>query len=328
MCSIAGISDFSNAFALDEKVLSKMGSTMKMRGPDDTDITKNSFSVLHHNRLAVMDILNGHQPMTVYHDGFSYTIVYNGEIYNADELRFEFEKKGFIFKTHCDTEVVLVSYIVYGEDAPKYLNGIFAFCVADEKEEKLFFARDRFGIKPFFYSLKDTSFIFASEVKALLAHPSVSSTVTREGLWELLFMAPCKISGSGIFSDIKELKPAYSGTYSKKGLNLKPYWHLTAIPFTESRDEAVEHTKYILTDAIRRQLKSDVPLCTFLSGGLDSSVITSVAAKEYELSGETLSTYSFEYEDNKENFERSLFQPHRQEPFRPSNEPQIPHRKP
>ncbi len=315
MCSIAGISDFSNAFALDEGILSKMGATMKMRGPDDTDIAKNAFSVMHHNRLAVMDVENGHQPMTAYHEGFSYTIVYNGEIYNADELRYEFKKKGFTFKTACDTEVVLISYIVYGEDAPKYLNGIFAFAISDEKEKKLFFARDRFGIKPFFYSLKDTSFIFASEIKALLAHPSVSSKVTREGLWELLFMAPCKIPGSGIFSDISELKPAYSGTFSERGLILKPYWHLSAEPFTESRDDAVAHTRQLLYDAIKRQLKSDVPLCTFLSGGLDSSVITSVAAKEYGLSGEKLSTYSFEYEDNKENFERSLFQPQSDDEF-------------
>lgn len=315
MCSIAGISDFTNLFALDEKLLSKMGSTMKMRGPDDTDIAKNTFSVLHHNRLAVMDVENGHQPMRINHEGFSYTIVYNGEIYNSDELRYEFEKKGFNFKTNCDTEVVLISYIVYGEDAPKYLNGIFAFAVADEKEHKLFFARDRFGIKPFFYSLKDTSFIFASEIKALLAHPSVSSKVSEEGLWELLFMAPCKISGSGIFSDIKELKPAYCGTFSEKGLALNPYWHLSATPFTESRDEAIHHTRCLLEDSISIQLKSDVPLCTFLSGGLDSSVITAVAAKDYALSGRKLSTYSFEYEDNKENFEKSLFQPQSDDEF-------------
>ena len=281
MCSIAGISDFYDIFALDEKLLSKMGATMKMRGPDDTDVFKNSFSVLHHNRLAVMDVENGHQPMSINHEGFLYTIVYNGEIYNADELRYEFEKLGFTFKTTCDTEVVLVSYIVYGEDAPKHLNGIFAFAVADEKERKLFFARDRFGIKPFFYSLKDSTFIFASEIKGLLAHPDVSSKVSREGLWELLFMAPCKISGSGIFSDIAELKPAYSGSFSEKGLKMSPYWALSATPFTESRDEAISHTRTLLCDAIKRQLKSDVPLCTFLSGGIDSSVITSVAAKEY-----------------------------------------------
>ena len=315
MCSIAGISDFLNSFSLDEKVLYKMGATMKMRGPDDTDIFKNSFSALHHNRLAVMDVENGHQPMTVNYKGFSYTIVYNGEIYNADELRYEFEQKGFTFKTKCDTEVVLISYIVYGEDSPKYLNGIFAFAVSDEKERKLFFARDRFGIKPFFYSLKGSTFIFASEIKAILAHPFVSSNLSREGLWELLFMAPCKISGSGIFSDVSELKPAFCGSFSEKGLKLKSYWILKAEPFSESRDEAVAHTRYLIYDAIKRQLKSDVPLCTFLSGGLDSSVITSVAAKEYALSGEKLSTYSFEYEDNKENFEKSLFQPQSDDEF-------------
>ncbi|MDO5478539.1 MAG: asparagine synthase (glutamine-hydrolyzing) [Clostridia bacterium] len=309
MCSIAGIADFHAPYSLDETAALKMGATMKMRGPDDSDIIKNDFSILHHNRLAVMDVEKGHQPMTIKYKGNVYSIVYNGEIYNTDELRHEFEMQGFSFNTNCDTEVVLVSYIVYGEDAPKYLNGIFAFTISDEKERKLFFARDRFGIKPFFFSLKDTSFIFASEIKALLSHPSVSASVNREGLWQLLFMSPCKISGSGIFADIAELKPAHCGTFTERGIKIKPYWHLKAESFTESRDEAIEHTRFLLEDAIGRQLKSDVPLCTFLSGGLDSSVITAVAAKECAKSEKKLSTYSFEYEDNKENFEKSLFQP-------------------
>lgn len=309
MCSIAGIADFHNTESLSKDILMKMGATMKMRGPDDTDISENSFSVLHHNRLAVMDVENGHQPMTLIHEGFSYTIVYNGEIYNADDLRYEFEKKGFSFNTSCDTEVVLTAYIVYGEKAPEYLNGIFAFAVSDEKEKKLFFARDRFGVKPFFYAVSESTFIFASEIKALLCHPEITTKVNREGLWQLLFLSPCKISGSGIFRDIKELMPAHSGSFTENGLKIKPYWHLTAEPFTESRSEATEHTRYLLEDAICRQLKSDVPLCTFLSGGLDSSVITAVAEKEYAKNKEKLSTYSFEYEDNKDNFEKSLFQP-------------------
>ena len=315
MCSIAGIADFKKSEVLDESLLLKMGKTMKMRGPDDTDVRKNSFSVIHHNRLAVMDIENGHQPMAINFGGNIYTIVYNGEIYNTDELKKDIEKKGITIKTNCDTELVLASYIVYGEDAPSYLNGIFAFVITDEKNKKLFFARDRFGIKPFFYSEKDTSFIFASEIKALLSHPLISSKVTLEGLWELLFMAPCKISGSGIFSDIKELKPAHSGTFTEHGLKTAPYWSLKAEPFRESRNEAIAHTRYLLEDAITRQLKSDVPLCTFLSGGLDSSVITSVAAKKYAEEEKTLSTYSFEYEDNKDNFEKSLFQPQSDDEF-------------
>ncbi len=309
MCSIAGIADFHTPTALNKDTVMKMGATMKMRGPDDTDISDNRFSVLHHNRLAVIDVENGHQPMSLSHKGFSYTIVYNGEIYNADELRNELGKLGFFFRTACDTEVVLAAYIAYGEKAPEYLNGIFAFAIADEKENKLFFARDRFGIKPFFYAVSETSFIFASEIKGLLAHPGISPKVGREGLWQLLFLSPCKISGSGIFSDIKELMPACCGSFTENGLKISTYWHLSAEPFTESRNEAIAHTRYLLEDAIGRQLKSDVPLCTFLSGGLDSSVITAVAAKEYAKMSEKLSTYSFEYEDNKDNFEKSLFQP-------------------
>lgn len=309
MCSIAGIADFHNPDNLRKDTVLKMGNAMKMRGPDDSGVEESSFSMLHHNRLAVIDVENGHQPMVKTFMGNTYKIVYNGEIYNADELKSKFERLGHTFTTNCDTEVVLTAYIVYGEDAPKYLNGIFAFAVTDEKERKLFFARDRFGIKPFFYAMAGSSFLFASEIKGLLSNPSLSPVVDREGLWQLLFLSPCKISGSGIFRDIKELMPAHFGSFSENGLKIKSYWHLTAEPFTESRDEAIAHTRYLLEDAIKRQLKSDVPLSTFLSGGLDSSVISAVAAKEYAVNSEKLSTYSFEYEDNKENFEKSLFQP-------------------
>ncbi len=309
MCSICGIAAFSDPSALNSETAEAMGRTMKMRGPDDTGTYTCDFAVLNHNRLAVMDVENGHQPMTAVHAGKRYTIVYNGEIYNTKDLKRDLARKGFSFTTACDTEVVLYSYIAYGDECVKHLSGIFAFAIADEAKRSLFIARDRFGIKPFFYATDNGTFLFASEIKGLLAHPAVSPKVDLSGLWQLLFLSPCTIPGSGVFRDIHELKPGFCGTYDQTGLHLFSYWSLRAHPFTQTRDEAVAYTRHLMYDAIRQQLDSDVPLCTFLSGGLDSSIISSVASRVLSERGEVLSTYSFEYEDNKENFHNSLFQP-------------------
>lgn len=313
MCSICGMID--NNSRPDAKLLTLMGATMKNRGPDATEQYSDDFACLHHNRLAVMDIENGRQPMFKEFAGKKYAIVYNGEVYNCPELRSDLEKRGATFKTNCDTEVVLWSYIIYGEDCPKMLNGIFAFAVYDIKDKKVFFARDRLGVKPFFYSFLGEEFIFASEIKALLKHPKVTSAVDKIGLWQLIFLTPVTLSGRSVFKDIKELKPAECGTFSSDGLKIKTYWKLEAKAFSDSADEAAEKTAYLLSDAVKRQTVSDVPLCTFLSGGLDSSVLTALAAEIYRKNGEVLSTYSFEYEGNKKNFKKSLFQPQGDDDF-------------
>lgn len=313
MCSICGMID--NNSRPDAKLLTLMGATMKNRGPDATEQYSDDFACLHHNRLAVMDIENGRQPMFKKFAGKKYVIVYNGEVYNCPELRSDLEKRGATFKTNCDTEVVLWSYIIYGEDCPKMLNGIFAFAVYDIKDKKVFFARDRLGVKPFFYSYLGEEFIFASEIKALLKHPKINSSVDKTGLWQLIFLTPVTLSGRSVFKDIKELKPAECGTFSSDGLKIKTYWKLEAKAFSDSADEAAEKTAYLLSDAVKRQTVSDVPLCTFLSGGLDSSVLTALAAEIYRKNGEVLSTYSFEYEGNKKNFKKSLFQPQGDDDF-------------
>jgi asparagine synthase (glutamine-hydrolysing) len=293
-----------------EKIVANMGATMKSRGPDASDSFSDNYTALQHNRLAVMDVENGKQPMQITYCGRQYVIVYNGEIYNVPELKKDLIGKGAVFTTSCDTEAVLWSYIMYGNSCPELLNGIFAFLVYDIHERKVFFARDRLGVKPFFYGTGSTSFMFASEIKSLLCCPDISRRVDKSGLWQLLFLTPVTLKGSEIFRDIKEIKPGWCGEFSKQnGLKLREYWRLTAKPFYGTKESAVEETTYLLVDAVRRQVVSDVPLCTFLSGGLDSSVLTSLAADEYKKKGETLSTYSFEYEGNKENFKKSLFQP-------------------
>ena len=306
MCSICGILGGSGYDT--EKVINDMNSCLQRRGPDQSGIFNEGDIYLAHNRLAIIDVENGTQPMTRVYDGVSYTIVYNGEIYNTAELTELIKSRGITPETYCDTEVVLYLYILFGEKCAEMLNGIFAFAVYNSRTKGVYLARDRFGIKPLFYALCGNTMVFASEIKALLKYPSVKPVVDRRGIWQLLFLTPVRLTG-GIFRDILELEPAHYGIWNDGVFKAKRYWELRAGELQESRDEIIAHTRLLLTDAIERQLVSDVPLCTLLSGGLDSTVISAVAASYLKKSGEGLSTYSFEYEGNKESFHSSLFQP-------------------
>ena len=313
MCSICGMIDFKER--PNAVLCEKMSSVMKVRGPDASDSFNDERVAFCHNRLSVMDPKNGAQPMKATFNGKEYVIIYNGEIYNSPDLRKELQPFGAEFKTNCDTETVLWSYIIYGNECPKYLNGIFAFAVYDIADRKVFFARDRMGVKPFFYTFLDSSFLFASEIKALLEHPKVSRKIDMTGLWQLVFLSPVTLSGSGVFRDIKELKPAQCAELTENGLKVWKYWKLEAKPFTGDAKTAQNDVGELLSDAVQRQTVSDVPLCTFLSGGLDSSVLTALAAEVYRKKGKTLATYSFEYEGNRENFKQSLFQPQGDDDF-------------
>ncbi len=314
MCSICGIADFCGEGA-SSVLAGKMGAAMSRRGPDQKGGWSDKNVAFHHNRLAVIDVENGRQPMTRTFGGREYTIVYNGELYNTPELTDELRLKGVRFETRCDTEAVLYSYIIFGEKCAERLNGIFAFAVYDRAEEKIFLARDRMGVKPLFYTLKGSKLLFASEVKALLNHPEVKREADAEGLWQLLFLSPVRLPGTGVFKDIFELEPASAAVFDRGGLRIWKYWELKAERFEGGAEEAAKKTRRLLKDAITRQLVSDVPLCALLSGGIDSSIISAVAAEHYAERGERLSTYSFEYEGNRESFRESLFQPQGDESY-------------
>ncbi len=316
MCSIAAIyrpspagGELLSSACDDLAAIRNMNRALSHRGPDDSGIYRDETVCLAHNRLSVMDPTRGKQPMTAVYCGRQYTIIYNGEVYNTDELRDDLARQGAGFVTRCDTEVVLWSYIIYGKECPTRLNGIFAFLIYDHTERTLFAARDRLGVKPLYYARFGAEWYFASEPKALLAHPNVRPTVDRKGLWELLFLSPVTTEESAIFRDIHQLSAGEWIMLSRDFVHTERYWTLIAESCTDSLPDAVAHTRYLLEDAVRRQLRSDVPLCTFLSGGLDSSVLTAMAARELSKEGKTLSSYSFEYEGNAENFEASLFQP-------------------
>ena len=239
-----------------------------------------------------------------------YVIVYNGQIYNTKELKETLLDTGFSFEGHCDTEILLKSYIHYGNDVVNHLNGIFAFAIWNSKKEELFIARDHFGVKPFFYTILNNTFIFASEIKAIFEYPGNEKILDQQGLSELFGIGPAHTAGTTIFKNINELKPAHLGIYNNSGLHIERYWKLISKPHTDNLETTCKKVKFLLNDAITRQLVSDVPLCTFLSGGLDSSIITKFAAdycKKEKLP--PLDTYSIDYVDNDKNFVKSDFQP-------------------
>ncbi len=315
MCSINGCVDFSDTRFPPQEEICAAGRRLARRGPDQNGTFFAPSVGFYHNRLAVMDPARGAQPMQAMHGGVLYTIVYNGEIYNSAELRRELLTKGAHFSTDCDTETVLWSYILFGEDCPRHLNGIFAFAVYDPAREQVFFARDRLGVKPFFYARSGTKFYFASEIKGLLAHADVPPEVGREGIWQLFYLTPVTLPGSGVFKHVKELLPAHAARLTRHGFVTWPYWRLEAKACADDERTAAATVRKLFCDAVERQLGSDVPLAVLLSGGLDSSAITAVAARALRERGESLSTYSFEYEGNREHFRSTLFQPQGDDAF-------------
>ena len=314
MCSIAGEINFKKGVRLKDYHL-EMQNSLARRGPDDSGIYKTESCIFLHNRLAVIDPENGKQPMTVQNDGVSYTICYNGELYNTAEIRSRLKAKGFDFKTSTDTEVVLKAYIAYGADALKEFNGIYAFAIFCPEKRELFLARDKMGVKPFFYAERDGSFIFASELKALLCHPKVKPEIDKNGISELLFIGPGRTPGFGVFKDVFELKPGFCGLHTPSGLHISQYFKLTDNENNDSTEDIIKKVRFLVTDAIEKQLVSDVPIGTFLSGGLDSSIISSVAARHFREKGQKLKTFSVTYKDNDKHFKSSRFQPNSDDEF-------------
>ncbi len=311
MCGIAGWIDYETDVSENLSILNRMSKSLARRGPDAKGFHRERHACLLHRRLIVIDPENGNQPMRIAYNDEDYTLVYNGELYNTNEIRDELISLGYTFKGHSDTEVLLVSFIHWREKCVEKFNGIFAFAVWDTKEQTLFFARDRMGVKPLFFYNYEKGLIFASEIKTLLCNPKVVPVVDEEGLMEIFFIGPGRTPGNGIIKGVKELLPGEYAYFSKNnGLIRKKYWSLKAKPFNDNFNVAVEKTRYLVVDAIKRQLVSDVPLCCFLSGGLDSSIISKIAADYYVRNGKgQISTYSVDYVDNAKYFKKSLFQP-------------------
>jgi len=312
VCSIGGEIDYNSLLSVSDYHRAMVAS-MKRRGPDSDGIYEDDNAILLHARLAVIDVENGKQPMTAFYRDETYTIVYNGEIYNTCELRKKLEQNGITLRTKSDTEVVLMLYALYGEKCVDMLNGIFAFAVWEKRAKRLFAARDKMGVKPFFYNLEDKRLVFASEIKSILLHPEIRAVADIKSIAELMLIGPGRTPGYGVFKGINELKRGHYLYYTKDGLTTKCYWDVSGQKHTDSKDQTIEKVRFLVKDAIERQLVSDVPIGTFLSGGLDSSIISSVAASYMKRRGQKLTTFSVTYRDNDKYFKKSKFQPNSDE---------------
>lgn len=313
MCGIAGFSSFNENFKKNSSIIKKnkniiinMTDVISRRGPDGYGSFLNENAILGHRRLSIIDLESGAQPITS--SCGKYTIVYNGEIYNTESLRDELKKLGGEFSTDSDTEVVLNAYKYFGEEAPKKLNGIFAFAIWDDVKKQVFLCRDHFGVKPLFYTLVNDTIIFGSEIKVLGANPLVDLEITGDSLKEVLGLFPSRTEGNGVFKNIYEIRYGHFGVFNEKGFREEKYWDLNSEEFTLTYEETVKKVRELVLDSIKKQMVSDVPISTFLSGGLDSSIITGVISNELEKEKKTLNTYSFDYEENSLYFKSNSFQ--------------------
>ena len=310
MCGIVGWSNLQNNIRDYTDIMEEMIDTLKLRGPDSGGMKVYNHALIGHRRLSIVDPTGGLQPMIKKIGNREYTICYNGELYNTEEVRQVLLDRGYTFDSYGDTEVLLTSYIEFGKDCVNHINGIFAFGIWDEYNRELFLCRDPLGIKPLFYSYKDDNLVFASEIKTLLQHPSIDSVVDKDGLLELMSLGPARDLGSGIFKDIKEVPPAFYLIFNEKGITLNEYWKLEVKEHEDDLEKTKKYVRDLLVEIIENQLVSDVPVCTFLSGGLDSSIISKVAFDKFKKDGlDTLNTFSIDYEDNDKYFKKDLYQP-------------------
>jgi len=310
MCGFVGFSNLKENISNDFTILKNMTSALQKRGPDEEGFYTKEHIHLGHRRLIIIDANNGKQPMSTTYNNTTFSIVYNGQLYNTEDLRKDLINSGFKFSGYSDTEVILKAFIKYGTDIIKNLNGIFSFAIWNETKNELFLVRDHFGIKPLYYTIHENTIIFASEVKALLKHPSVKPMLDSTSICELFGLGPAHTPGIGIFKNIYELKPAHFLLWNYSGIHIQEYWKLKSKPHKDNLEDTCEKIDFLLKDSIQRQLITDVPLCSMLSGGLDSSIITAYASNYFNQNGlPSLKTFSIDYVDNDKNFVKNDFQP-------------------
>ncbi|MFF7972341.1 asparagine synthase (glutamine-hydrolyzing) [Streptomyces sp. NPDC007905] len=300
MCGITGWVSFDRDLATEADALHAMTETMACRGPDDRGTWTEGPAALGHRRLAIIDLPGGRQPMSVRtHEG-AVALVYSGETYNFTELRRELADRGHRFTTDSDTEVVLHGYLEWGDAVAERLNGMYAFAVWDGRHDRLVMIRDRMGVKPFYYRPTPDGVLFGSEPKAILANPLARPRVGLDGLRELFTMV--KTPGHAVWDGMREVEPGTVVTVDRSGPATRVYWRLETRPHTDDRDTTIATVRSLLDDIVRRQLVSDVPRCTLLSGGLDSSAMTALAARHLAEQGEKVRSFAVDFVGQSDNF--------------------------
>lgn len=319
MCGIAGFCNYNenylNRSDYWNRILTSMREKIDHRGGDQAGSYLGRNIGFAHSRLSIRDVEGAVQPMRRRLGEHDYVIIYNGEIYNTDELSAPLRRKGYVFETTGDTEVILYLYMEYGPEFVSMLNGIFAFAIWDGREERLMLCRDRVGVKPLFYSLKNDLIVFGSEIKALFSHPKIFPSIDDNSLREIFGLGPSRTAGCGVFHGINEIMPGNYALFTGDGFAEHNYWTLKAARHTDSYEGTVDYVSFLVKDAVTRQMVSDIPVCTFLSGGLDSSIVTAVAANFMGRDSMTLNTFSFDFSGNDEFFTSNQFQPTRDRPY-------------
>lgn len=303
MCGIAGWLDYSLDMTTQQQTLQCMTETMARRGPDAEGIWLDGPIGLGHRRLSIIDLEGGRQPMLARlgEVPVAAAITYSGEVYNFCELRAELKARGHRFENHSDTEVVLRAYLEWGEGFVDHLNGMFAFALWDRRSQRLLLVRDRMGVKPLYYYPTASGVIFGSEPKALLANTRVPRTVRADGLREILEMV--KTPGHAVFDGMREVLPGELVRIDRHGVNRRRYWQLEAREHTHSLKRTIDHTRALLEDIVERQIIADVPLCSLLSGGLDSSIITALASRKLLAKGQdNIRSFSVDFLDHGNGF--------------------------
>lgn len=307
MCGIGGFVDYERDARRGGPILHGMKRTLTPRGPDAEGTYFDEDTALIHRRLIVIDPEGGKQPMCS--PDRNTILIYNGELYNTPELRTELMSRGHEFVGHSDTEVLLHAYLEWKTDAFARLNGIFAFAIWEKRERRLTLCRDRLGVKPLFFAPIRNGLTFGSTIDTVLCHPEIEPALDEDGLRTLLLLGPARPPESGVFRQIKSLLPGHFAVLTPEAFTDHTYWKLEAHEHEDGLPTTIERTHTLICDAARRQLVSDVPLACFLSGGLDSSILSMLAAKDYAARGETLHTWSVDYRDNDKYFTKSIFQP-------------------
>jgi asparagine synthase (glutamine-hydrolysing) len=300
MCGITGWVSFDRDLTGHRADLDAMTATMACRGPDAEGSYLDRHVALGHRRLAVIDIEGGTQPMSVPTDDGTVTIIYSGEVYNFTELRGELRGRGHRFRTRSDTEVVLHGYLEWGEAVAERLNGMYAFAIWDARIEKLVMIRDRMGIKPFSVFPTPDGVLFGSELKAILANPLADRTVDLDGLRE--WFCYTKTPGHAVWCGMREVIPGTVLTVDRGGLREHYYWTLQTRTHTDDQQTSIATVRSLLDDIVARQLVADVPRCVLLSGGLDSSALTALAAAQLGEHGEQVRSFAVDFVGQVENF--------------------------
>lgn len=311
-CRFVGFSNYKQDLSISKNIgiLKEMTNAL-----NPSILGKNDYYISEHTNLGCKKLINKSEEhknpslQVKYHDNF-YAIVYDGNLYNSKEIGESLIQNGYDVDFTNEAEIILKAFLFKGTSIFKKFNGVFSFAIWNEVTQELIICRDQFGIKPLYYAILEDTFIFSSEIKAILQYPGVKAKINKQGICELLGIGPAHTPGTCVFEDIYEIKPGHFGIWNKDGFKTICYWKMETQEHTDNFEITCKNIHNLLNDSIQKQLVSDVPLCAMLSGGVDSSLIVAYASQYLKEKGlPPLDTFSIDYVDNDKNFVKSDFQP-------------------